>query len=131
MPVSVPFVAVEFGPSTAAPERNGGPFGGLGTMLVTWCCMHRKTYCHRSRSRACPIRSRPGCWPVAGWHIRPGWCRCSARPVQVAVFRRHDRQSASVGGGVVGIPREAESERILRALRDRIVQLLCEIGHQG
>ena len=40
IPVKVPFAAIEFGPSTAAPERNGGPFGGIGTRFVTWCCMH-------------------------------------------------------------------------------------------
>src|SRR5712691_644837 len=39
IPESVPLAAMEFGPSTAAPERNGGPFGGVGTRFVTWCCM--------------------------------------------------------------------------------------------
>src|SRR5258706_8421863 len=39
MPLSAPRAANEFGPSTTAPRRNGGPFGGTGTILVTWCCM--------------------------------------------------------------------------------------------
>ena len=36
---SVPLAANEFGPSTAAPERKGGPLGGIGMRFATWCCM--------------------------------------------------------------------------------------------
>ena len=40
IPLSEPLAEAEFGPSTAAPNRKGGPFGGTATIFVTWCCMH-------------------------------------------------------------------------------------------
>jgi len=52
--VSVPLAANEFGPSTAAPFRNGGPFGGEGMRFVTWCCMHKGNVLPSSTTREVP-----------------------------------------------------------------------------
>src|SRR5260370_12932910 len=54
MPESVPLAANEFGPSTTAPLRNGGPFGGDATRFVTWCCMQRGNTVPSSTTRDVP-----------------------------------------------------------------------------
>src|SRR5437762_12535802 len=77
IPESVPLAAMEFGPSTAAPERNGGPFGGVGTRFVTWCSCKVETCCHHSQSAMFPRRSRQGYWPTDDLRSRPGRCRHS------------------------------------------------------
>src|SRR5438128_11538877 len=41
IPASVPLAAMEFGPSTAAPEGKGGALGGVGTGCVTLVCLGR------------------------------------------------------------------------------------------
>lgn len=50
MPERVPFAETEFGPSTAAPDKNGGPFGGVGTRFVT--CFHARSHEIRVLRRA-------------------------------------------------------------------------------
>src|SRR5437667_9018260 len=62
---------MEFGPSTAAPERNGGPFGGVGTRFVTWCCMQSGNVLPSFTISDVPRRSRPGYWPSDDLRSRP------------------------------------------------------------